>query len=72
MRARAVDRAGEQRVEHNALLRGLPDAEYARVLPFLESLPLTLRLPAFNAGERIEHVYFPQDGVFSLIAVPSA
>lgn len=71
MRARAVDRAVEQRVEQNALLRGLPDDEYARVIPFLETLPLPLKLSAFKAGERIDHVWFPQDGVFSLLAVPS-
>jgi len=68
---RAAGRSGDDGVERNALLRGLPAREYARVHPFLESLPVTLRLAAFDPGERIEHVWFPQSGVFSLLAVPA-
>src|SRR5678816_3118835 len=67
-----MHRTADHGAEHNALLRGLPEKEHERIASHLELVPLTLRFAAFNPGERIEHLYFPQSGVFSLLALPSA
>jgi CRP-like cAMP-binding protein len=54
----------------NRLLAALPDAEYQRLVPHLERVPLSLKQVLHKAGESIEYVYFPLRAVVSLISTP--
>ncbi len=54
----------------NRLLAALPDAEYQRLVPHLERVPLPLRQVLHKAGESIEYVYFPHRAIVSLISTP--
>jgi CRP-like cAMP-binding protein len=53
----------------NRLLAALPDEEYGRLLPRLESVPLPFMEVLYEGGEPIRHVYFPDDGLISLLVV---
>lgn len=53
----------------NQLLAALPDEEYRRLLPHLESVALPLMGVLHEGGETIRHVYFPDDGLISLLIV---
>ena len=53
----------------NHLLAALPSAEYGRLLPYLESVPLPFIGVLYEGGETIRHVYFPDDGLISLLVV---
>ena len=54
----------------NRLLADLPDAEYQRLVPHLERVPLSVKQVLHKAGESIEHVYFPNRAIVSLISTP--
>ncbi|MGY1634361.1 Crp/Fnr family transcriptional regulator [Geodermatophilus sp. SYSU D01186] len=54
--------------QRNLLLQALPAGEYDRLLALLEPVSLDVRDPVFDRGKPIEHVYFPVDAVFSLLA----
>jgi CRP-like cAMP-binding protein len=51
----------------NRLLAALPPEVYARLLPHLETVALGVKDMAYAANEPIEHVYFPINGVISLV-----
>jgi CRP-like cAMP-binding protein len=53
----------------NRLLGGLPPAEFDRILPFLHPVRLDVRHQVFNRREVITDLWFPVDGVLSLLAV---
>jgi CRP-like cAMP-binding protein len=53
----------------NHLLSALPGKEYERLLPHLESVSLPFMDVLYESGEPIKHVYFPNDGLISLIIV---
>jgi CRP-like cAMP-binding protein len=53
--------------ERNRLLRAIPDDEYARLQPYLEPFQLEPMQILTEPGERIEHVYFPQTGIVSVL-----
>ena len=53
----------------NQLLAALPGKEYRRLLPHLESVPLPFMEVLYERGEPIKHVYFPDDGLISLLVV---
>src|SRR5215213_3715678 len=53
----------------NHLLAALPCEEYGRLLPSLESVPLKFMEVLCEGGEAIRHVYFPDDGLISLLVV---
>ena len=53
----------------NQLLGVLPQEDYQRLLPQLESFPLELGQTVYEAGTRIRHVFFPTDGIVSLLYV---
>lgn len=53
----------------NQLLAALPCEEYGRLLPHLESVPLPFMGVLHEGGETIRHVYFPDDGLISLLIV---
>ena len=54
----------------NRLLAALPDADYHRLVPHLERVPLSLKQVLHKAGESIEYVYFPHRAIVSLISTP--
>lgn len=53
----------------NHLLAALPCEEYERLLPQLESVSLPFMGVLYEGGETIRHVYFPDDGLISLLVV---
>jgi CRP-like cAMP-binding protein len=50
----------------NQLLASIPEAAFARLAPDLVTIPLAQRHNFYNAGDRIDHVYFPNGGVVSI------
>jgi CRP-like cAMP-binding protein len=53
----------------NQLLATLPEKVYKRLHPHLESVPLTFMEVLYESGEPIRHVYFPNEGLISLLVV---
>ena len=53
----------------NYLLAALPAADYQRVLPGLELIPLPLGWAVYEAGRKQGYVYFPTDSIISLLYV---
>jgi CRP-like cAMP-binding protein len=53
----------------NQLLAALPGKDYKRLSPHLESVPLPFMEVLYESGEPITHVYFPNDGLISLLVV---
>lgn len=53
----------------NHLLAALPDKEYGRLIPYLESISLPFMEVLYESGETIEYVYFPNEGLISLLVV---
>ena len=52
----------------NRLLAALPRKDRQRLLPALEAVTLTLGDVLYDPGERLRHVYFPDDSVISLLS----
>jgi CRP-like cAMP-binding protein len=52
----------------NAILRSLPAGEFARLSPLLERVPLKPRRVLHYPHEPIEHVYFVERGLVSVLA----
>ena len=59
----------KQTPRHNLLLAALPDADYDRIAPQLELIPLKLKKVLHATGELIEYVYFPCGGFCSMLTV---
>ena len=57
---RVVELEGPARISPNDL---------ARLLPYLRTVPLERGAVLHEAGDTIEHVYFPHSGMVSLVAV---
>lgn len=53
----------------NHLLAALPAADYERLLPALELVPLRLGWAIYEAGGQLGYVYFPINGIVSLLHV---
>ena len=53
----------------NALLDALPAADLAMLTPYLVLLELERGRLLYDPGDRIDHVYFPYDGVISLMTL---
>lgn len=53
----------------NRLLASLPSDELDRVESRLEEVPLERRMVAYDAERRIDHVYFVEDGVISVVSL---
>ncbi len=54
---------------HNSLLAALPLADQALLKPHLKDVVLEQGVVLQEQGERIEEIYFPHDGIVSLMAV---
>ena len=52
----------------NRLLAALPKREYQRLLPELEQVTMPFAAVVYEPGDRIRHVYFPNDSIVSLLA----
>ncbi len=53
----------------NHLLAVLPTADYTRLLPCLEQVPLELGSVLYESGSQQGYVYFPTSGIVSLLYV---
>lgn len=53
----------------NRLLATLPTEEYERLLPHMESIFLPLKQILYQMNEPIEYVYFPKNGIVSLVTI---
>ena len=53
----------------NHLLRSLPPEDFARLLPYLTTIPTVARHVFHKYGEALEYVYFPNGGVASVTAL---
>ena len=53
----------------NLLLAALPDRDLALLAPHLKDIPLAQGVVLQEQGDRIDQVYFPHDGIISLLAV---
>jgi CRP-like cAMP-binding protein len=54
---------------NNQLLAALPAEDFARLRPHLEPLALPLGWALYESGDRQAHVYFPTEGIVSLLYV---
>ena len=55
--------------QKNQLLAALPDAEWQRWLPQLESVEMPLDQVLYESGGALSHVYFPTTAIVSLLYV---
>lgn len=53
----------------NRLLAAIPPDEYSRVLAYMEIVPLKYKQPLYLNNQPIEYVYFPKQGVVSLLTI---
>src|SRR6267378_5998119 len=53
----------------NDLRAALPAADYERLLPDLELVPLPLGMVVYESGGKLDHVHFPTDCIVSLLYV---
>ena len=53
----------------NHLLNALPAAEWERIEPQLELVPMKLGEVLYESGSALRHVYFPTDSIVSLLYV---
>jgi len=53
----------------NHLLAALPDAEWGRWNPHLETIDLKLGQVLYESGEKMSYAYFPIDSIISLLFV---
>lgn len=53
----------------NYLLESIPQQEYALLEPHLKEVPLKQGLILHEQGDEIEHVYFPNSGMVSVVVV---
>jgi CRP-like cAMP-binding protein len=53
----------------NHLLAALPAPDYGRLRPHLEPVPLPLGWAVYESGSRMSHVFFPTEGIVSLLYV---
>lgn len=53
----------------NYLLNALPQEDYERIEPYLESVPLKLGEVLYESGDQMRHAYFPTTAIVSLLYV---
>lgn len=58
--------AGTDNPKLNAILAALPEADFARILPDLELVPLPTKWTMMESGDLVPYLYFPISGVVSL------
>jgi CRP-like cAMP-binding protein len=60
--------SSEKHSTKNRLLAALPPSEYRRLLPKLESVSLSLKQRVYESLKTIKYVYFPLNGIISIVA----
>jgi hypothetical protein len=65
----AKNLSAQQSPPRNHLLAALPAADYVRLLPQLELLPLPLGWAVYESGSEQGYVYFPATSIVSLLYV---
>ena len=65
----AVQFGRSQSSGRNRLLAALPPADFALLAPHLKPAPLQQNLVLHEQGDRIDQVYFPIEGIISLLTV---
>jgi len=55
--------------KQNHILAALPDADYARLLPDLELIPMPLGWALYESGGHMSYLYFPTTSLVSLLYV---
>ncbi len=60
--------ANSSRLLKNRILAALPAAEYERLLPNLKPVTLEYKQVLYEPNKTIRHVYFPNQGVISMIS----
>ena len=55
--------------KQNHLLAALPEADYARLLPDLELIPMPLGWAVYESGGHLSYLYFPTTSIVSLLYV---
>lgn len=58
-----------QKPIENRLLAALPASECQRLVPYLELVEFSHQQILYNSGELIEHVYFPNQAMVSLVSI---
>ena len=61
-----------RQLEHgrfNRFLATVPPHDFSLLAPHLRTIPLERGVMLHDAGEEIEHVYFPHSGMVSMVAV---
>jgi CRP-like cAMP-binding protein len=53
----------------NQLLAALPAADFARLAPHLEPIPMLLGETLYEPGGQLQHVYFPTTAIVSLLYI---
>jgi len=59
--------AASKSSHRNRILKLLKPAELERMEPHLEAVTLSFKEPLLQQGKRIDHIYFPNSGVISLV-----
>jgi CRP-like cAMP-binding protein len=67
--SRNLAASGTHTTHQNDLLAALPAADYQRLLPDLELVPLPLGMAVYESGGKLEYVHFPTDCIVSLLYV---
>ncbi len=63
--------SGHDRQVRNQILLALPGEEYERIAPHLTRIALEVRDLLFDVNEVIQHVYFPENSVCSVLGLMS-
>lgn len=53
----------------NTILSSLPHEEFARLVPHLETVELKKGETVYLTGDNIKHIYFPEQGLLSLVSI---
>jgi CRP-like cAMP-binding protein len=69
MPVNATTNAAPHPPSKNLLLAALPGEDYRRLEPHLEPIALPLGRAIYESGDRLAHVYFPTEGIVSLLYV---
>src|SRR3990172_1500996 len=64
-----MTRSNGPRAIANRILHAIPLAEYERIAPDLQMIPLKVRLSLHEPGDPMPYVYFPNTGVISMLTV---
>src|SRR5688572_14265704 len=62
-------RTSSSHPKSNSILAALPESDFERLAPHLEPVDLPLGAALYEAGSRVQQLYFPSSGIVSLLQV---